>query len=343
VTATAGLWPPALALHQVSKVYPPRRAWWWPPKTLGEPVTAVNELSLEVPPGVVFGLLGPNGSGKTTTINLITGLARATAGRVEVAGLDVRRHRREVLARLGTVPQETALLDDLTARDNLTFHAGLYLPGVPRRERAARIDAQLELAGLTERQSSRVGTFSGGMKRRLAIARQMMHDPELLILDEPTLGVDPQQCLIIWAYIRELATDRGKTVLVTTNNLAEAEALCDQVAIIDHGRLVTIGTPRGLRLTHGTTVLSVQLRTAGGVPGPALEALRQVTGVTGVTSQAHPTLGGTYTLTVTARGGSPAAAIATAVNGHGDLLDLTVREARLDEAFIALTGAATRD
>ena len=333
----------------VGKVHKPRRAWWWPPKRLGRPVVAVDQLSFAVPRGVVFGLLGPNGSGKTTTINMINGLAAPTTGQVKIFGMDPRRDRRQVLSRLGTVPQETALLVELTARANLEFHAGLYTYGLSRQEKAARIDRALDMAGLADRQDARVGTFSGGMKRRLAIARQMLHDPDLLILDEPTLGVDPQNCLKIWQYIRDLAA-AGKSVLVTTNNLAEAEALCDQIAIIDNpgarhgaGSLVTIGTPDDLRQAHGETVVSLQLRGPAAAIGQALENLRQLNGVSDVTSETHPTLADTCMLTVTTHGASPAAAIANAVSGHGELTDLSVHEPQLDEAFFSLTGAAARD
>jgi ABC-type multidrug transport system ATPase subunit len=341
--------PPAIALMGVGKVHMPRRAWYWPLKRLGRPVVAVDQLSFAVPRGVVFGLLGPNGSGKTTTINMINGLAAPTTGQVEIFGMGPRRQRLRVLSRLGTVPQETALNVELTARDNLAFHAGLYTYGLSRQERAARIDHALKLAGLTDRQDSKVATFSGGMKRRLAIARQMLHDPDLLILDEPTLGVDPQNCLKIWQYIRDLAA-AGKTVLVTTNNLSEAEALCDQIAIIDNprerdgqGSLVTIGTPDELRQAHGDTVVSLQLRGPAAEIGQALENLRQLDGVSGVTSETHPTLADTCMLTVTTHGASPAAAIANAVSGHGELKDLSVHEPQLDEAFFSLTGAAARD
>ena len=234
-------------------------------------------------------------------------------------------------------------------RTYLEFHAGLYTHGLSRQERAARIDRALDMAGLADRQDARVGTFSGGMKRRLAIARQMLHDPDLLILDEPTLGVDPQNCRKIWQYIRELAA-AGKTVLVTTNNLAEAEALCDQIAIIDNparrggeGSLVTIGTPDELRQAHGATVASLQLRGPAAAIDQALEDLRRLDGVSDVTSEPHPTLADTCMVTVTTHATSPSAAIANAVSGYVELVAMDVQAAGLDEAFFSLTGAATRD
>ena len=170
----------AIALHDVTRQFGRGKKLF----------TAVNQLNLEVTRGQVFGLLGPNGSGKTTTINMISGLIPPTSGTITILGMKVeaRRTRRQVRQLLGTVPQETALYNELTAQANMAFHADLY--GVPAREKADRIAKLLELVSLADRADSRVKTFSGGMKRRLAIARALLHDPEVIILDEPTLGVD---------------------------------------------------------------------------------------------------------------------------------------------------------
>jgi ABC-2 type transport system ATP-binding protein len=212
--------------------------------------TAVSQLNLEVPRGQVFGLLGPNGSGKTTAINVISGLIPPTSGTVTILGMRVeaRRTRTAVRQLLGVVPQETALYNELTAQANMAFHADLYQ--IPRHDKAERIAALLRLVSLADRAGSRVATFSGGMKRRLAIARALLHDPEVIILDEPTLGVDIQARAAIWGYIGELR-DQGKTILLTTNQLDEAQQLCDELAIIDHGRLAAAGTPRTLRRSYG--------------------------------------------------------------------------------------------
>src|SRR5260370_36128003 len=183
---------------------------------------AVDHLTLSVEQGEIFGLLGPNGSGKTTTINLISGLSTPTSGDVQVMGYDVRRHARRIRQMLGAVPQETALYEELSAWDNLDFHADLF--GMPRKEKKVRIMQMLELVQLQERKRSRVGSFSGGMKRRLALARALLHDPPLLYLDEPTLGVDVQSRRAIWDYILSLH-QHGKTVLITTNYLEEAQTL----------------------------------------------------------------------------------------------------------------------
>ncbi len=176
--------------------------------------TAVNQLSLTVERCEIFGLLGPNGSGKTTTINMVSGLTAPTSGEVCVMGYDLRTHTRQVRRLLGAVPQETALYEELTAWANMEFHADLF--GIPRREKKARITKMLELVQLLDRKDSRVGTFSGGMKRRLALARALLHAPRLIYLDEPTLGVDVQSRRAIWDYILALRDER-ETVLITTN------------------------------------------------------------------------------------------------------------------------------
>src|SRR5436309_5726112 len=201
---------------------------------------AVDHLSLTVQQGEIFGLLGPNGSGKTTTINMLSGLSVPTSGEVRVMGYDVRHQARQVRQLLGSVPQETALYEELTAWTNMDFHADLF--GIPRKEKKQRITKLLELVQLFDRKDSRVGTFSGGMKRRLALARALLHDPQLIYLDEPTLGVDVQARRAIWDYILALR-DQGKTVLIATNYLEEAQALCERIAIVDHGSLAAVDTP----------------------------------------------------------------------------------------------------
>ena len=216
---------------------------------------AVDHLSLSVKQGEIFGLLGPNGSGKTTTINMISGLSAPTSGEVRVMGFDVRHNARRVHQMLGSVPQETALYEELTAWANMDFHADLF--GVPRKEKKERITKLLELVQLLDRKDSRVGTFSGGMKRRLALARALLHDPQLIYLDEPTLGVDVQARRAIWDYILSLR-DQGKTVLITTNYLEEAQVLCERVAIIDHGKLIEVDTPEHLKQTYGGSVIEVE-------------------------------------------------------------------------------------
>ncbi|HLZ55667.1 MAG TPA: ATP-binding cassette domain-containing protein, partial [Ktedonosporobacter sp.] len=239
---------------------------------------AVDHLSLTVQRGEIFGLLGPNGSGKTTTINMVSGLSVPTSGEVRVLGYDVRRQARQVRQILGAVPQETALYEELSAWTNMDFHADLF--GIPGKEKKQRITNLLELVQLLDRKDSRVGTFSGGMKRRLALARALLHDPELIYLDEPTLGVDVQARRAIWDYVLALR-DQGKTVLITTNYLEEAQMLCDRLAIIDHGKLIVVDTPENLKRTYGGSV--VELETTQ--PITVVEELRALAGVKDVVQE----------------------------------------------------------
>ncbi len=216
---------------------------------------AVANLSLTVQQGEIFGLLGPNGSGKTTTINMISGLSQPSGGEVKVLGYDVHHNPRAVRQILGSVPQETALYEELTAWTNMDFHAEIF--DIPRKEKKARITRILELVQLLDRKDSRVSTFSGGMKRRLALGRALLHEPQLIYLDEPTLGVDVQARRAIWDYILALR-DQGKTVLITTNYLEEAQALCDRLAIIDHGKLIAVDTPSHLKQSYGGSVIELE-------------------------------------------------------------------------------------
>ena len=291
---------------------------------------AVDHLTLVVEQGEIFGLLGPNGSGKTTTINLISGLATPTGGEVYVMGYQMPRHARAIRQMLGTVPQETALYEELSAWDNLDFHADLF--GMARQHKKARIAQMLNLVQLQERQRSRVSTFSGGMKRRLALARALLHDPQLLYLDEPTLGVDVQSRRAIWDYILALK-EQGKTVLITTNYLEEAQALCERIAIIDHGKLIAVDTPDHLKQIYGGSV--VELETAQ--PATVAGDIRQLPGVQEVVQE------GTR-LTVTVQGdGQTVPQIITLVTRQGELRQIAVREPTLDEIFLRLTGTALRD
>src|SRR5215469_10744794 len=291
---------------------------------------AVDHLSLSVKQGEIFGLLGPNGSGKTTTINMISGLSAPTSGEVRILGFDVRHNAREVHQILGSVPQETALYEELTAWANMDFHADLF--AIPRKEKKERITKLLDLVQLLDRKDSRVGTFSGGMKRRLALARALLHDPQLIYLDEPTLGVDVQSRRAIWDYILSLR-DQGKTVLITTNYLEEAQALCERLAIIDHGTLVALDTPEHLKHTYGGSVVEVE--TAW--PSGALEALQAVAGVKEVKQE------GTH-LNITTEGiHNVVPQIINLVSQGNELRDLAVREPTLDEIFLRLTGTALRD
>ena len=211
-------------------------------------VRAVDDLSLTVSEAEVFGLLGPNGSGKTTTINCITGILKPTGGTIKVGGFDVQedgQHAREIM---GVSPQETAVYSYLTGRENVRLFSALY--SVPKSSARARADYVLEKVGLTEDADRRVGKYSGGMKRRVSIAIALVTDPKVVLLDEPTVGMDPQSRRAVWDFILELR-DRGKTVVITTHYMEEAEELSDRVGIIDRGRLIAFGSPADLKAERG--------------------------------------------------------------------------------------------
>jgi ABC-2 type transport system ATP-binding protein len=291
---------------------------------------AVDDLSLTIQQGEIFGLLGPNGSGKTTTINMISGLSTPTSGQVKVMGYDVRHDARRVHQLLGSVPQETALYEELSAWTNMDFHAELF--GIPRKEKKERIIKMLELVQLLDRKNSRVSTFSGGMKRRLALARALLQDPQLIYLDEPTLGVDVQSRRAIWDYILSLR-EQGKTVLITTNYLEEAQVLCDRLAIIDHGKLIAVDTPEDLKQKYGGSVIELETAKSGN----AGAELRALPGVKDVSQD------GTRLKIITQGASNIVPQIITIISHEGELKDIAVREPNLDEIFLRLTGTELRD
>ena len=217
-------------------------------KRYGE-LTAVDEISFEVEPGEIFGFLGPNGAGKTTTIKMLCTLAAPTAGSALVAGYDIVRQRADVRRNIGLVFQDPTLDAYLTAEQNLRFHAELY--GMPKAWVPDRMREVLEMVGLWERRGGRVQTFSGGMRRRLEIARGLMHSPRVLFLDEPTVGLDPQTRASIWTYIHELREREEITIFLTTHYMDEAEN-CDRIAIMDAGKVVVLDTPDRLKASIGT-------------------------------------------------------------------------------------------
>jgi ABC-2 type transport system ATP-binding protein len=217
-------------------------------------VTAVDGVDFTVKQGEVFGFLGPNGAGKTTTISMLTTLLRPSAGSARVAGHDVEHDDAAVRRAIGIVFQEPSLDERLTAWENLEFHAVLY--GMPRAERSRRISDALRLVDLQDRAHQTVEKFSGGMRRRLEIARGLLHVPAVLFLDEPTLGLDPQSRRSVWEHIRGLREATGVTVFMTTHYMEEAE-FCDRIAIIDHGSIVALDTPEGLKHMVGGDLVVV--------------------------------------------------------------------------------------
>jgi len=222
-------------------------------KTYGEFV-AVKDVSFEVAQGEIFAFLGPNGAGKSTTIKMLCTLARPTAGSARVAGFDVVTEARWVRRRIGLVFQEQTLDDQLTAEENLRFHAVLY--GVPAAKVEERISRVLSLVALTERRKDLVSTYSGGMARRLEIARGMLHTPRVLFLDEPTVGLDPQTRALIWEDVHRLRREEGITIFLTTHYMDEAEN-AERIAIIDHGTIIALDTPGALKASVGSDTVEL--------------------------------------------------------------------------------------
>lgn len=225
---------------------------------------AVDHLNLQIEQGIIFGLLGPNGAGKSTTIKMLTTLLPPTSGRASVAGHDVAREPADVRRNIGYVPQLVSADGALTGRENLILSAKLY--DVPRQERGPRIDDALSLMGLTDAARTLVKTYSGGMVRRLELAQALLHRPAVLFLDEPTIGLDPVARRAIWDRLRESRAHFSMTVLITTHDMEEAEALCDRLAIMHAGRLAAIGTPTELKRGVGpdATLDDVFVHYAGG-------------------------------------------------------------------------------
>jgi ABC-2 type transport system ATP-binding protein len=236
-------------------------------------VEAVRGIDLTVDADETFGFLGPNGAGKSSTINILCTLIRPTAGSARVAGYDVVRERDEVRRNIGLVFQDTTLDGYLTAERNLRLHAELY--GMARGLIAPRVRDVLDMVGLWDRRNSKVSTFSGGMKRRLEIARGLLHSPRVLFLDEPTIGLDPQTRASIWSYIRELRNREHITIFMTTHYMDEAE-YCDRIAIIDQGKIIALDTPQALKASIGKD--RVQMHTED--DARALNALAEQFGIT---------------------------------------------------------------
>jgi ABC-2 type transport system ATP-binding protein len=268
-------------------------------------IVAVDGLSLEIPRGVVFGFLGPNGAGKTTTISMAVGLLPPTSGDVDLDGQGTPANP-AVRRLIGVAPQSIALYDQLTARENLAVFGRLY--GIEGAALRARCDELLGMVGLTDRGASRVVTYSGGMKRRLNFAAALLHDPPLVMLDEPTAGVDPQSRNAILDLVRELRA-RGKTIVYTTHYMEEAQRLCDLVAVIDHGRLLALGTVEELIAKHGGESMVTINRTDGEEKIPS---------------------------------GNPVAVLSEKLASK-DVLNIRVDRPDLESVFLNLTGRSLRD
>ncbi len=293
-------------------------------------VEAVRGLDLDVAAGEVFGFLGPNGAGKSTTISILCTLLDPTAGQAQVAGFDVVAQRNDVRRHIGLVFQDTTLDLYLSAAQNLQFHAELY--GVPRGAVEGRMKTVLDMVGLWERRDSLVSEFSGGMKRRLEIARGLMHSPRVLFLDEPTVGLDPQTRTSMWTYLRELRHHEDITIFVTTHYMDEAD-LCDRIAIVDHGQVVALGTPDELKAAVGKD--RVTLRTDDNEA--AFRLLRQHYG-----SDVR-TLEDTLVLQVAGGEQVVPALFRDLAQGSLTIESVSVARPSLDDVFMAHTGSSIRD
>jgi len=296
--------------------------------------TAVAGIDLEVKEGELFGLLGPNGAGKTTLVRMLSGLLHPTSGEAFVAGVNVRREPDRARRTLGVVPQALTSDLDLTGVENLDIFARFF--GVPRARRRARIDELLHRVGLHDRRKSLVKTYSGGMRRRLEIARGLIHKPRVLFLDEPTIGLDPQSRRVIWELLTDLRKGEEITISLTTHYLDEADALCDRVAIVDNGKVVALGTPQELKSTvPGSDTVELTLDRPG---DGALEAIRALPGVRGV--EAIP-----QGLRIMADGGAsllPRAIDLLRVEGL-EVKAANLSRISLEDVFIHFTGRSLRE
>jgi ABC-2 type transport system ATP-binding protein len=297
-------------------------------------ITALDGISLEVIPGEIFGLLGPNGAGKSTTVGVLTTRVRPTSGEAWIGDHEVWKDQAIVKRLIGVVPQRPNLDFSLTASEILTFHGAYF--GLTAKERNERALSLLEKFKLTDRGNQMVRGFSGGMMQRLSIARAMMHDPQVLFLDEPSAGLDPQTRILLWEIIREY-NRAGKTVLLTTHNMEEADALCQRLAIIDHGRVIALGTPSDLKQsTPGGFLL--RLRFGQHTPG-LLMGLQSLSGVREVRSQ-----DGAGADVYADRGGSLIPEIASLAASTGaELLDVHISEPSLENLFLHHTGRSLRE
>jgi len=301
-------------------------------------IIALDGLSLEVTPGEIFCLLGPNGAGKSTTVGILTTRVHPTGGQAWIGDHDVWAEQVAVKRLIGVVQQRPNLDFSLTAREILLFHGAYF--GIDSRERTARADALLDRFKLTDRADQMVRGFSGGMMQRLSIARAMMHDPQVLFLDEPSAGLDPQTRLLLWEIIREY-NQSGKTILLTTHNMEEADFLCQRLAIIDHGKKIALGTPAELKASVPGGYL-LRLRFGHNSP-ELLQRLQALAGVREV--RANKDGDNTNSADIYAdRGGSLVSEIANLASGSSvELCDVHISEPSLENLFLHHTGRSLRE
>ena len=297
--------------------------------------TALDHVTFEVGRGELFGLLGPNGAGKTTLIRILTTLVEPSSGQAWVAGYDVVREGRRVREQIGVVPQALTSDLELTAWQNLDVYGQFY--GLPRPARHARADHLLGLVGLSERAHDMVATFSGGMRRRLEIARGLIHSPRVLFLDEPTIGLDPQGRRAVWDLLEQLRAESDLTISLTTHYMDEAERLCDRIAIIDDGKIVAIGTTAQLKaMIKGSDRINVQVT---GDPSPAVTALRGQPYVLQISEEND---GGI--IISTADGAHAMPRVIEQLEGAGvKIRAMGIEQISLEDVFISFTGRQLRE
>jgi ABC-2 type transport system ATP-binding protein len=297
--------------------------------------TAVDDVSFQVKEGEIFGLLGPNGAGKSTLIRMMTTLIPITAGSARIAGHDVSKEADEARRAIGVIPQAMTSDLDLTVEENLNIYAKLY--DVPAKRRKEAIDELLETVDLTKWRDAQTKTLSGGMRRRLEIARGLVHSPKIFFLDEPTTGLDPVSRVAVWEMLTSIKSKRKLTVLITTHYMDEADRLCNRIAIVDHGKLVALDTPEALKASvPGSTVIEVQFDNP---PADWEQRLHSLSGVTSVQHEAAAlyrvlTANGSRTTT---------ALVEMAVDAGVPVRTLTVQNTTLDDVFVHYTGRQLRD
>ncbi len=297
--------------------------------------TAVDGITFHVDDGEIFGLLGPNGAGKSTLIRMMTTLTPATSGRAVVGGHDVAREPDAVRRTIGVIPQALTSDIDLTVEENLSIYAKLY--EVPKAERERNINDLLEAVDLTKWRGAQTKTLSGGMRRRLEIARGLVHNPRIFFLDEPTTGLDPVSRVAVWEMLNHLKNTRSLTILLTTHYMDEADRLCDRIAIVDHGKLVALDSPMALKASvPGTNVVEAQFAQES---AEWLARLKQLSGVTSVESQSA----GMYRLLTSDGSLTTTQLVEMAVSSGNTLKSLSVQNTTLDDVFVHFTGRQLRD
>jgi ABC-2 type transport system ATP-binding protein len=294
-------------------------------KEFGE-LVAVEGLDLTIEEGEIFGLLGPNGAGKTTTLSMLATLVKPTSGTGRVNGYDIVKHPDQVRRSIGIVFQDPSSDDILTGRENLYLHALMF--GVPKNERKQRIEHVLGLVDLQDRANDIVKKYSGGMRRRLELARGLLHNPRILFLDEPTLGLDPQTREHIWAYIENLVKSERVTVIITTHYMDEADRLCNRVAIIDNGRIGALDKPSALKTKVGGEIIKLRTRS------PKLEPIKELDYVLSVAQS-----GSTLLLTVK----DASAHLQEILAKIGNVDSVEVRTPTLNDVFLYYTGREIRE